>query len=293
MKQLRPILFTILIFYVENSVQFFHCRSNSKVSHSLSLLSTVTTSPATTIDTSLRQHFTPNEINDQQWGHLEALADSVVDWNAKINIVSRKDIHNIVDRHIIPSLSLRKLLGAGFEEDVRNVIDVGTGGGFPGLPLAIICPNVKFTLIDARSKKVEVVKSLVNQLGLQNVQVIHGRVEELKSNHNHHYNYVLGRAVTSLSTFISLTKHLIYGNRDMTSSSSSSLENGILYMTSSNNTLDELNKADLLPNHVSIHKVSQLLFHDRNLFEKESVERGYSSVVHIPVKTLRHKINEK
>ena len=118
-------------------------------------------------------------------------------WNSKVNLISRKDIDNLEINHILHSLSIVKIVSF---KDSTSVLDVGTGGGLPGIPLAIFFPKVNFTLIDSIGKKIKVVKSICNELSINNVDAINDRVE----NHLDHYDFILSRAVTSMDKFYKL-----------------------------------------------------------------------------------------
>jgi 16S rRNA (guanine527-N7)-methyltransferase len=120
-------------------------------------------------------------------------------WNEKINLISRKDTENIVQNHLLPSLSFTKLFHLNPH---TKVLDIGTGGGFPGIILAICHPNTPFTLIDTIGKKIKVLESIKDELDLKNITLIHGRVENLSQT----FDYVIGRAVTNLPTFLNWAK---------------------------------------------------------------------------------------
>lgn len=127
---------------------------------------------------------------------LTALKPLYEEWNAAINVVSRKDMEFFDERHVLHSLSIFRAMK--FVPGSR-VLDVGTGGGFPGIPLAIACPDVEFVLCDGIGKKIKVVQAIVESLGLSNVTVIHGRAEEMKKQR---FDFVVSRAVTRLNRFI-------------------------------------------------------------------------------------------
>ena len=143
------------------------------------------------------------EISDVQWDQLELLREKLTDWNEKVNLISRKDIDRLVPAHIIPSLAIAKI--RRFDGNER-VIDIGTGGGFPGLPLAIVCPDAHFTLLDSNGKKMMVVCDLAESIGLKNVNVVHGRAENSKDKT---FDFLLGRAVSNLPNFLSFSSHLM------------------------------------------------------------------------------------
>ena len=125
-----------------------------------------------------------------------------LEWNERINVISRKDTVNLTEHHILHSLSIAKFFK--FTNGTR-IIDIGTGGGFPGLPLALIFNQCHFTLIDSIGKKIHVVKEIAEVLDIKNVSAIQIRSEHLKGN----FDYIVSRAVTNLPSFINQTKHLI------------------------------------------------------------------------------------
>lgn len=134
------------------------------------------------------------DIHPHAFDQLDRLQSLVLEWNTKINLISRKDTENLIENHFLPSIGFAK-----FHEFKQNstAIDVGTGGGFPGLVLAIMLPKVKWVLIDSVGKKIQAVQAIAQELGLKNVEVIHGRVETLKRS----FDIVVGRAVTALPDF--------------------------------------------------------------------------------------------
>ena len=137
-----------------------------------------------------------SDLQRQQFEKLEALYK---DWNLKINVVSRKDIEELYLRHVLHSLGIAKIhpLPSG-----SSVLDVGTGGGFPGIPLAILYPDVHFTLVDARGKKVKVVQEVIRGLGLENAEAIHVRAEQMTER----FDYIVSRAVAFMPTFVHWTR---------------------------------------------------------------------------------------
>lgn len=158
-----------------------------------------------------------SDLQRRQFADLEPLYR---EWNAKINVVSRKDIDNLMLHHVLHSLAIAKAFGpagaAGLPafEDGDRVLDVGTGGGFPGIPLAILFPGVKFTLCDSVGKKLIVAEAVAKALGLDNVEVVHSRVEDLikaqlgkaKASASAAFSFVVSRAVTDLSNFLPWVK---------------------------------------------------------------------------------------
>ena len=173
-----------------------------------------------------------SNISDLQRRQFEDLEPLYREWNAKINVVSRKDIDNLMLHHVLHSLAIAKAFGpagaAGSTafgsvagggllpafEDGDRVLDVGTGGGFPGIPLAILFPGVKFTLCDSVGKKLIVAEAVAKALGLDNVEVVHSRVEDLikaqlgkaQASAGAAFSFVVSRAVTDLSNFLPWVK---------------------------------------------------------------------------------------
>jgi 16S rRNA (guanine527-N7)-methyltransferase len=128
------------------------------------------------------------ELDARQRTQLEALYGLYTEWNDKINVISRKDIDNLYERHVLHSMGIVKFLH--FKSGSR-IMDVGTGGGFPGIPLAIYYPDVQFHLVDSINKKLNVAREVVSAIGLQNVSIRHCRVEEEKTS----FDFVVSRAV--------------------------------------------------------------------------------------------------
>ena len=127
-------------------------------------------------------------LTKAQQAHFNALGDLYTYWNASINVISRKDLPHLYQRHILHSIALAKILS--FEKEA-TILDLGTGGGFPGIPLAILFPDTQFHLVDSRGKKIKVVKAVSNALGLKNVTPLAQRAETLTTR----YDFVLSRAV--------------------------------------------------------------------------------------------------
>ena len=134
----------------------------------------------------IQKYFTNlTELQAEQFAQLEALYN---DWNAKGNVIARKDIQNLYEHHVLHSLGIAKVVNF---KDGTTVMDLGTGGGFPGIPLAILFPNVQFHLVDSIGKKVKVANEVATAIGLKNVKFSHARAEEIKEQ----YDFVVTRAV--------------------------------------------------------------------------------------------------
>ncbi len=156
-------------------------------------------------------------LTTQQKNQFLQLEELYQDWNQKINVVSRKDIDELYLRHVLHSLGIAKIQTFNPKADI---LDVGTGGGFPGIPLAIFFPNTNFTLVDAIGKKIKVVNEVVDGLGLENVKTYHARVEDLRNQ----FDFIVSRAVAAMPTFAHWTKGKIKKE------SHHEKKNGILYL---------------------------------------------------------------
>jgi len=142
------------------------------------------------------------KLSENQIKKFEELGKLYPDWNSKINVISRKDIDKLFIHHVLHSLSIAKFIK--FEPETK-IIDVGTGGGFPGIPLAIMFPKVHFHLVDSIGKKITVVKEVAAAIGLENLTAEHTRAEKQKIK----YDFVISRAVTAFPKFVALTSKLI------------------------------------------------------------------------------------
>ena len=157
------------------------------------------------------------KLTDRQIQQFLELRNLYEFWNSKINVISRKDINDLYLRHILHSLAIAKVIH--FNRGTR-ILDVGTGGGFPGIPLAIIFPNVEFLLVDSIAKKIKVVEDISSSIKLNNVQILNSRVERV----NELFDFIVSRAVTNMPDFIEMVKN------KFNVKNSNSLKNGILYL---------------------------------------------------------------
>ena len=158
----------------------------------------------------------PN-LTDNQIQQFEMLQNLYEDWNAKINVISRKDIDELYTRHVLHSLGIAKVLEF---KSGSKIMDVGTGGGFPAIPLAILFPEANFYAIDIIAKKIKVVNEVIKALGLKNIKAEQKRAEIVE----HDFDFIISRAVTNMPDFVSWVKG------KMKTKSKHELENGILYL---------------------------------------------------------------
>ena len=196
-------------------------------------------------------------LSDSQLDKISKLGDLYKFWNEKINVISRKDIESLYERHILHSLAIAKIIS--FENNTK-IVDIGTGGGFPGIPLAILFPDVNFTLIDSIRKKIKVVSSIAESLGLINVTAQHLHSNELKGK----FDFVVSRAVTAFPPFVKLV------NGKINSENFNSLKNGIIYLKGGDLS-EELKDFD---NRITMYSI-------KDFFEEEFFETKF--VIHHPM----------
>lgn len=154
-------------------------------------------------------------LTAEQKQQFEALSDLYADWNAKINVISRKDIQNLYPHHVLHSLAIARYIRF---TPGSTILDVGTGGGFPGIPLAIFFPEVQFVLLDSIGKKVRVAKEISQAVGLKNVETVHARVEEEKRK----FHFIVSRAVMPLPELVRITR------KNISQEQINALPNGII-----------------------------------------------------------------
>ncbi len=199
----------------------------------------------------------PN-LTDEQKTQFEALYDLYLDWNSKINVISRKDITNLYEHHVLHSLGIAKYTQFA---PGTTVMDLGTGGGFPGVPLAILFPEVKFHLVDSIGKKIRVASEVAQAIGLKNVTFRHCRAEEEKQT----FDYVVSRAVMPLTDLLKIIR------KNIATEQRNALPNGLICLKGG-----ELEKEVMPVKH-------QTEFFDLNMvFEEEFFET--KKVVYVPVK---------
>lgn len=198
-----------------------------------------------------------SNLTETQINQFSKLSDLYTEWNAQINVISRKDIDELYLRHVLHSLGIAKV--QPFEPNAK-VLDVGTGGGFPGIPLAILFPETNFYLVDSIGKKIKVVNEVVAALGLKNIKAEAIRAENVKGE----FDFIVSRAVTNMDDFVKWIRTKV------TKKQRHELKNGILY----------LKGGDLTNELVNFPKAT--LFNLTDYFENDFFET--KKVVHIPLK---------
>ena len=197
------------------------------------------------------------ELTEKQLNQFSKLEDLYTDWNAQINVISRKDIDALYVKHVLHSLGIAKvqpfLPGS-------KILDVGTGGGFPGIPLAIMFPETQFVLVDSIGKKIKVVEAVAEALGLQNVTAIHTRAEKVQGE----FDFIVSRAVTKMDDFVTwVRKKIRRKNKHQ-------LKNGVLYLKGGD-------LSEELQNFPSAKLFDLTDYFDDPFFETKKV-------VHVPIK---------
>ena len=207
-------------------------------------------------DLSILDHHFP-ELTDLQRERFATYARLIAEWNEKINLITRTDIGNLPKRHILHSLAIAKAMP--FKDGTR-VMDVGTGGGFPGIPLAILYPECGFHLVDSIGKKVKVVVDCVHQLGLDNVSAEQARAEKVPNQ----FDFIVARAVTQLPKFMNWIR------KKVKRTAFNELPNGALYL-----------KGGDLRDEFSSIKETPTAYPIREFFDYEEFDQKY--VIHVPV----------
>ncbi len=193
----------------------------------------------------------PN-LTERQREQFAALSPLYEEWNSKINVISRKDMDHFFEHHVLHSLAIAKVISF---KPMCEILDVGTGGGFPGIPLAIMFPDTRFTLVDSIGKKIKVVNDVIDHIGLTNAHAIQSRAEQVEGE----FDFVVSRAVTTLSEFVPWVKNKI------STSQFHPLNNGILYLKGGDL------KAELFPFRHKVRTWDIAQFFDEEYFETKKV----------------------
>lgn len=204
----------------------------------------------------LNKYFTG--LTDQQTDQFSRLSSLYDEWNSKINVISRKDIEQLYERHVVHSLAIAKIIQF---KPGTTVLDVGTGGGFPGIPLAIYFPETEFFLVDSIGKKIKVVNEVASALNLKNVKAEHIRVEEVKQK----FDFVVSRAVTAFPQFVSMVRSRVSAQNN------NDLHNGILYL-----------KGGDFEEEIKPYKEQITVYDLRNFFQEEFFET--KRLIHMALK---------
>jgi 16S rRNA (guanine527-N7)-methyltransferase len=191
-------------------------------------------------------------LSETQKEKLSGLKQIYDNWNSMINVISRKDMDNFLVHHVLHSMAISKVIN--FLPGTK-ILDVGTGGGFPGIPLAILFPDSEFTLLDSIEKKIKVVSAVAEELGIDNIVPVRKRIED----ENGTYHFVVSRAVTAFGKFVKMTK------KNINTAGTNSLRNGILYLKGGELT-DELSQ---FKREVTVWNISD--FFDEPFFETKRI----------------------
>ncbi|MFI3296872.1 MAG: 16S rRNA (guanine(527)-N(7))-methyltransferase RsmG [bacterium] len=194
----------------------------------------------------IEKYFT--QLTPKQVEQFSSLYDLYIDWNSKINVISRKDIENLYEKHVLHSLAVAKILRFA---DGTNIVDVGTGGGFPGVPLAIMFPNCHFHLVDSVGKKLKVAQGVADAIGLKNISTEHNRMENVKDK----YDFVVSRAVMPLGDLVRLVR------KNISKKQKNALPNGLICL-----------KGGELENEIREFKNISTLYNISEFFEEEFFE---------------------
>jgi 16S rRNA (guanine527-N7)-methyltransferase len=199
----------------------------------------------------LKKYF--SDFTPEQDRQLSMLGPLYEEWNAKINVISRKDIESLYEKHILHSLAIATVFD--FSTSPLDIMDIGTGGGFPGIPLAIMFPNVKFTLVDSIAKKLKVVDAVKDGIGLTNIRTRHMRVEEIR---DQRFDFIVSRAVAPLKDLWKWGKPLLRADRKL-----EDFKNGMIFLKGGD-LATEISESRLRPHVWDI----QTIFQEDCFFEK-------------------------
>lgn len=192
------------------------------------------------------------DISEEQKKQFSKLVSLYAYWNEQINVISRKDMDHFYERHVLHSLAIAKI--QAFKNGSR-ILDIGTGGGFPGIPLAILFPECQFVLVDSIGKKIKVVNEVCDALGIKNVTTFHARAEDVKEQ----FDFIVSRAVTAMPEFLKWVKgKFLTDNKNI-------LNNGILYLKGGDLT-EEMKPIKQTPKYTNIRE-----FFDFDFFETKKV----------------------
>ena len=201
------------------------------------------------IDSILKYFPDLTELQIERFSRLEELYTL---WNNQINVISRKDTENFYERHVLHSLGIAKIMDF---KDSSEILDIGTGGGFPGIPLAILFPNCQFTLVDSIGKKIKVVNEVAIALDLKNVQGIHARAENI----NKKFDFIVSRAVTAMPAF------LTWVDKKFKRENINEFPNGILYLKGG----DLIEEMSTVKKHYRFHDLNKIF--DEEFFATKKV----------------------
>ena len=201
------------------------------------------------IDSILKYFPDLTELQIERFSRLEELYTL---WNNQINVISRKDTENFYERHVLHSLGIAKIMDF---KDSSEILDIGTGGGFPGIPLAILFPNCQFTLVDSIGKKIKVVNEVAIALDLKNVQGIHARAENI----NKKFDFIVSRAVTAMPAF------LTWVDKKFKRENINEFPNGILYLKGG----DLIEEMSTVKKHYRFHNLNKIF--DEDFFATKKV----------------------
>lgn len=201
------------------------------------------------IDSILKYFPDLTELQIERFSRLEELYTL---WNNQINVISRKDTENFYERHVLHSLGIAKIMDF---KDSSEILDIGTGGGFPGIPLAILFPNCQFTLVDSIGKKIKVVNEVAIALDLNNVQGIHARAENI----NKKFDFIVSRAVTAMPAF------LTWVDKKFKKENINEFPNGILYLKGG----DLIEEMSTVKKHYRFHDLNKIF--DEEFFATKKV----------------------